>query len=112
MLASHFFVPGSHLLQSPPAASHIPGMHGVVFMIAVPSALHMTSESPSHDGFPGAQTASVHSPSILLHSPTVSQSLSFLKLMPSGPHCSSAFPVQRCSCIGMQVAQVLLASPT
>jgi hypothetical protein len=106
MPASHVFAPGSHLLQSPPLASHVPPSHGVVLVIAVPSALQITRELPSHEGLTGSQTASVHLPSILLHRPAVLQSSCVMKLMPSASQTSSDASVHLNSSRGKHNAHI------
>src|SRR3954471_6653729 len=107
MLPSHFLLPGSHLLQSAPAASQVlPPVHGVMRANAVPSALHVTSVFPSQELLFGAHTESVHMPAVLLQSAAVSHSVFFVKPMPSFAHTSSVLSVQRCSWSGMHIAQV------
>ena len=72
MPLSHFFVPGSHTLQSPPFSSQVvPAGHGVWLLNALPSVLHVVSVLPLQATLLAAQVALVHMPATLLQSDSV-----------------------------------------
>lgn len=113
MPLSHFFMPGSQVLQSLPTSSQVLPVGQTIWLLnALPSVLHSVSVLPEQATLPAAHTAVVHMPATLLQSAALVHVSLCTKLMPSAAHTSSCVPVHLNSVLGTQTAHFFVVRPS